>query len=140
VLLSPVEPRKKGKFFLGISNRRPDSMSVMKRTISVTSASRTMTGEAATVFLAAPVVEALAAGSEGCCAGPLGVGGAEQGALQSKSWQYPTRLQMKHQRVRQLSWYTMLQPPLCSTMAPHCGQGRKRGALANLRLVMAWKS
>lgn len=35
---------------------------------------------------------------------PRGVGGCELGALQSKSWHVPTRRQMKHQRVRHVSW------------------------------------
>ena len=40
----------------------------------------------------------------GAGAGARGVGGCELGALQSKSWHVPTRRQMKHQRVRQVSW------------------------------------
>lgn len=69
-----------------------------------------------------------------------GVEGPELAALskpprQSKSEHVPTRRQTKHQRVRQLSWYTMLQPPACSTMVPQRGHGLMRGATASRRLV-----
>mmetsp|Transcript_82020 Transcript_82020/g.265767 ORF Transcript_82020/g.265767 Transcript_82020/m.265767 type:complete len:208 (+) Transcript_82020:272-895(+) len=54
---------------------------------------------------------------------------------QSKSEHVPTRRQMKQKRVWQLSWYTMLQPPACSTMTPQWGQGRMRGPFAKRRRV-----
>lgn len=97
---APLEPRKKGNPFLGMSKRTPLRMFV-KRTMRSSTTPADSTAEDEIIFFtsrfAVPVGTALGGG-------PLGVGGWEEGALQSKSWQVPTRRQMKHHRVRQLSW------------------------------------